>query len=161
MSLPTSRYIGIVAGGMLWGPVAWAGASPVDSSAAFSLVATPLYTACLVVLALVLSVRVIRLRRGRGVSLGTAGDDELTRAVRAHGNLTEHAPLALLLMAFLELGGGNPWVLHAAGASLVAGRCVHAWSLIGGVGTGRVAGMALTFSSWGILVLATFAAVFG
>ncbi|MEM9456336.1 MAG: MAPEG family protein [Myxococcota bacterium] len=123
------------------------------------LVATPLYTALLALLALVLSVRVIKVRQSRKISLGTDGNEELTRAVRAHANLTEHMPLAILMMAFLELNDGHAMALHAAGISLVVGRLVHAWALPAGWGQGRVAGMALTFGSWIVLALANVATV--
>lgn len=119
-----------------------------------TLIATPLYTALLALLALVLSIRVIRVRRTRKISLGTDGDEELTRAVRAHANLTEHMPLAILMMAFLELNDGSTLALHVAGLSLVVGRLVHAWSLPARWGQGRVAGMAMTFGSWIVLALA-------
>lgn len=53
---------------------------------------------CLVVLQLiVLTVRVSILRQATGVLLGTANNLRLERAVRAQGNLTESAPVALTL----------------------------------------------------------------
>ncbi len=119
---------------------------------------TPLYTSVIIALALLLSLRIIRHRRGQRISLGTEGDDRLLRSVRAHANLTEHVPLALLLMGFLELNGGAAGLLHAIGAALLLGRCVHAWSLISGWGAGRVAGMGLTFTSWLVLVPANLMA---
>lgn len=118
------------------------------------LIATPLYTALLTSLAMVLAVRVIQQRRIASVSLGTRGDERLERAVRAHGNLIEYAPLALLMLAFLELNGASPWLVHASGILLMLGRSIHAWSIPNASSTGRVAGMATTFTSWGVLILA-------
>lgn len=125
------------------------------------LIITPIYVSLILVLAFLLSVRVIRLRKGRGILLGTEGDEDLLRSVRAHGNLMEHVPVALLLMACFELNGGRAWLLHIVGASLLVGRCIHAWSLLRGFDPGRVVGMVLTFNSWIILVPASLFAALG
>ena len=122
------------------------------------LVFTPIYAVLLALLAEGLVISVIRKRRSAKVSLGTGGDQMLERRVRAHGNCVEQAGLALLLLLLFELNGGNVYVLHAAALCLVVGRVVHARSLVSGHGKGRVAGMALTFTSYAILIPANLAA---
>lgn len=108
---------------------------------------TGIYAALLAMLAIVLATRVVLLRRGLRVGLGTGGHDALARAIRAHGNLVEYAPLALLLLLIIESGGGNRWLVHGLGASLLLGRLLHAWGLSGHAGKsfGRFYGTGLTW----------------
>ena len=73
-----------------------------------------------------LSLRVVLLRKGRGVGIGTGGDAELARAVRVHGNFAEYVPLTLLLMALCELAGVGALWLHRGGGLLLLGRILHA-----------------------------------
>ena len=109
---------------------------------------TPIYAASFAILLVVLSVRVIVLRRRSGVAVGDGGQAALTRAVRAQANFAEYVPLALLLMLFIELGGVSDWLLHLYGLVLAAGRISHAFG-ISGVAENfrfRVFGMAATFT---------------
>jgi uncharacterized membrane protein YecN with MAPEG domain len=106
---------------------------------------TPLYAALAAAMMIVLSLRVIRARRGRGVALGDGADEDLARRIRAHGNFTEYMPLALVLILLLELGAAPAWQLHLLGAAMILGRIVHAWSLAARSGNGRQFGMILTF----------------
>lgn len=116
------------------------------------MVVTPLYAGLLALLLVVLSVRVIAVRRSERVNLGHAGRPELERRIRAQANLAEYAPLALLLIAILELSGFPPIVLHGLGTALLAGRLLHGWalSLTDGAPWARVGGMALTFTALGL-----------
>lgn len=109
------------------------------------LLVTALYAAILALVLLVLSFRVIAVRRRLGVAVGDGGDDTLTRRIRAHANFTEYVPIALILMLASELAGAPDWMLHALGATLVVGRIVHAWSLSAHSIPGRTIGMSLTF----------------
>ncbi len=104
---------------------------------------TPLYAALAATVMIVLSVRVIGVRRGRRIAIGDGGDEDMTRRIRAQGNFAEYTPLVLILL--LELGGAPAWQLHLLGAALILGRMVHAWSLTARSTNGRVVGMTLTF----------------
>ncbi|MEZ5818794.1 MAG: MAPEG family protein [Hyphomicrobiaceae bacterium] len=108
---------------------------------------TPVYAAILTLLFVVLSLRVIFSRRSGGTSLGDGGDDQLLRRIRVHGNFAEYVPLALLLMALMELRGLPRPYLHLVGLPLISGRLLHAYGVSLGVGWARVAGMALTFAT--------------
>ena len=108
-------------------------------------VITPLYAALAAVILIVLALRVIVVRRGRGIAIGDGADDDMARRIRAHGNFAEYTPLALVLILLLELGGAPAWQLHLLGAALILGRIVHAGSLTAHSGFGRLVGMALTF----------------
>ncbi len=106
---------------------------------------TPLYASLAAAILIVLSLRVIGVRRSRRVAIGDGGDDDMARRIRAQGNFAEYTPLALVLILLLELGGVPAWQLHLLGAALILGRILHAWSLTAHSGNGRVTGMALTF----------------
>jgi uncharacterized protein len=65
-----------------------------------------------------------------GVRFMQGHDDALLRRMRAHGNLTESAPIVLVLMLMLELSGLASVWLVLAGAVFVIGRVIHALGLI-------------------------------
>ena len=88
---------------------------------------TAVYAALLAVLLVVLSVRVVGVRRAKkGVSLGDGDDADLRGRIRAHANFTEYTPMALLLMAMAEALGAAGLIVHALGLALTAGRIAHA-----------------------------------
>ena len=91
--------------------------------------ASALYAALLGLLAAVLTVRVILQRVKTSIQAGDGGHADLGQAIRAHANLSEQAPLALLLLMFAEvLGTPAAWV-HALGVVLVLARLSSAWGL--------------------------------
>lgn len=107
---------------------------------------TPLYAALLTAWFLVLSAIVIR-RRRQGISLGDAGDPAMQRLIRGHANFAEYVPLALLLLALLELSRFSIYFLHALGITLLVARVLHGYALSFTRRWifGRVWGAALTF----------------
>jgi uncharacterized membrane protein YecN with MAPEG domain len=91
--------------------------------------ASALYAAILGLLAAMLTVRVILGRVKTGIQAGDGGNAALGQAIRAHANLSEQVPLALLLIALVEmLGTPSAWV-HALGIVLVLARLSSAWGL--------------------------------
>jgi uncharacterized membrane protein YecN with MAPEG domain len=52
------------------------------------LTVTPFYAALAALILMILSFRVIRLRRRLSVGLGAGGHAKLVRAIRSHGNFT-------------------------------------------------------------------------
>lgn len=109
---------------------------------------TPLYAAILGLLFIVLSVRIIGLRRKLKVSLGSGEQPVLVRAIRVHSNFAEYVPLALLLLFFLELQMGPTLLVHLLCVALLIGRGIHAYgvSQVDENHRFRVAGMTLTFA---------------
>lgn len=95
-----------------------------------SLIVTSLTAFVLTVLYLLLSFRIIDLRR-RGIapSLGTGSDERVIRAVRAHANLTEYAPLFLILLLLLELQSASPLIITSSAILFIIGRLCHAYGL--------------------------------
>jgi uncharacterized protein len=51
--------------------------------------------------------------------------------VRAHANYAENMPIFLILLALLELAGGNKWALWGAGIAFILARIVHAFGMDG------------------------------
>lgn len=90
------------------------------------LIVTTLVTSALTVIFIRLSLAVIRLRRANRVALGSGGNEELERAIRAQANFAEYVPFGLLLIALLELNGAFWWLAAIPGATLVLGRLLHA-----------------------------------
>ena len=108
-----------------------------------------------VLLYLLLSLRVVLQRKSSRIGVGTGGDTALTLRVRVHANFAEYVPLALLLLALLELAGTPSGLLWAFGLGLLLARVLHALGLAraSGYSAGRFGGTLLTF-----LLLAAMAA---
>lgn len=117
-----------------------------------TLAVTPVYAGLLAFVFLFLTASVIRLRRRQRVSVGDGGDPAFLRKVRAHGNFAEYVPMALLLMAMVELLGVHAVILHAIGGLLLAGRLVHGWCFLFTTRnlSARVLGMAMTLFALGV-----------
>ena len=117
---------------------------------------TLLFAALHALLLLVLLARISRHRHGHRIGFGDGGDALLARKIRVHGNFIEHVPMALLLLALLELCGlAAPW-LWAFGATLLLARVLHAIGLSRSAGAsfGRFWGTALT---WLVLLVMALA----
>lgn len=101
-----------------------------------------------------LSLNVIGFRRRHGVSVGDGGHEDLLRAIRAQANLAEYAPIALVLIACLELNGAPWWLTAVLAAAFVLGRFLHPLGMKDADSPlkPRVRGMQLTLI--GLLVLA-------
>ncbi|MEO1103698.1 MAG: MAPEG family protein, partial [Pseudomonadota bacterium] len=77
-----------------------------------------------------LGILTIRRRRIAQVSVGYGGEDDLTRAVRAQGNLFEYGTVFTGLIALAEVNG-TPWPLLAGMAAVfLIGRGCHAYGLL-------------------------------
>lgn len=107
---------------------------------------------------------IVRVRRGRRIGLGDGGDAELLRKIRVHANFVEYVPMALVLLALLELGGLARWIVAVLGGVLVLARGLHAAGLSrsAGYSFGRFWGTLLT---WLVLlaasVLSIISAIYG
>ena len=91
---------------------------------------TSLYAALLAILCMGLAGGVGALRgKKKTISLGDGGDSQLIVANRRHMNFVEYVPLALILMALVELNGGSKTMIHAFGAVLLVARIVHPFGI--------------------------------
>ncbi|OLP18418.1 hypothetical protein BST81_10660 [Leptolyngbya sp. 'hensonii'] len=103
-----------------------------------------LYASLLALLIVWLSLRVIKLRQTKKVSLGDGGESELQVAIRAQGNATEYIPISLILLLLLELNKAHGALIHAGGIAILAGRFLHARGLLTESSRYRVLGMQVT-----------------
>ncbi len=90
---------------------------------------TMLYASLLGILLIMLSWGVSKVRLREHVSLGTGEFSDLESAIRAHGNFIEYVPFALILLLLAESTGASSWLLYTLGASLLAGRLLHAYGI--------------------------------
>jgi len=111
------------------------------------LIVTSLVAAVLTIIFVRLSFAVIALRRKNKVSLGTGGNVDLERAIRAQGNFAEYVPIAIILIACLELNGAPWWLVAVPGISLTTGRVLHSIGINQPPPnfSNRIRGMQLTF----------------
>jgi uncharacterized membrane protein YecN with MAPEG domain len=123
---------------------------------------TSVYAALLAILFLALCIRVMLERRRAHVPFGEGTSEALKRRIRAQGNFAEYAPIALILMALLELQGAGSFMLNVVGLLLLAGRLAHALG-IGRVPEDRrlrIIGMGLTILAIILAVIALLAIAF-
>jgi uncharacterized protein len=90
---------------------------------------TAVFAGLLGIMFLALELPIGLLRTRTNVSLGDGGNADLTVAIRRHANFVEHVPLALLLMALLELNGASHMLLAILGTALVIARLMHPFGL--------------------------------
>ena len=90
------------------------------------LLVTSIIASLLTIIFVKLSFAVIGLRRKNKVGLGSGGNEDLERAIRAQGNFAEYAPFGIILVACLELNGAPWWLVAIPGIALIIGRLIHA-----------------------------------
>ena len=119
--------------------------------------AAALWVGLHILLMLVLSLLVVRLRNKHKVFLGDEGIPELAQAIRAFGNASEYVPPGLAGLIVLDMSGATPLLVHIAGFLLLVGRVTHAVGLSNSVGTSvpRALGMTVTWCAYVFLVAAT------
>jgi uncharacterized membrane protein YecN with MAPEG domain len=87
------------------------------------------YAALLGLLGAFLTANVIINRVRASVDAGDGGVARVAQAIRAHGNFTEQAPIALIVIALAEAAGTRPLVVHVLGVALVVARLASAYGL--------------------------------
>ncbi len=86
---------------------------------------TAFYAALLAIVVTGLGFQVGSMRGATGISILHGDNMELAEKIRRHANFTENVPLALILMAAIELDGASATLLHVLGIALVATRIAH------------------------------------
>src|SRR5258708_40248235 len=84
------------------------------------------YSAILVLIFGFLSIRVIQMRGSAKIGIGTGNNPAMERRIRVHGNFAEYVPLALLLVAFMEMQRQPRYMIHTLCIVLIVARIVHA-----------------------------------
>lgn len=90
---------------------------------------TSLYAGLLAFLFLYLSVMVIKGRRKENTALGSGSSRMLEQRIRAQGNLSEYAPITLLLLFMAESQAVSIYLIHIIGLMFFIGRIVHAYAI--------------------------------
>ncbi len=127
---------------------------------------TAFVAAVCAIMLLITGVDTVRQRIRLKAAFGDAGDAKLISASRSHGNLSEHAPIVILLIGMLEMAQANHIALMAVGALFLFGRAAHIVGLYTASDPGkppvpRQIGVVVTWltllllSGWTIFFLAT------
>ena len=112
---------------------------------------------------MILSFRVVRGRESKNILVGDGGDQEMMLRIRCHGNLIENAPIAIILIGFVEVQDWTSWVVHLLGAGFFIARLLHAHGLGTGTMPTRVAGTVgtwATIAGASILILYDYAVAY-
>ena len=116
---------------------------------------TAFYAALLTPIFILLSFRVIALRRSGQTALGDGGDPLLLRRMRVQANFAEYAPFGLILLGLAESLQAPHWWVHVLGLVLLVGRSLHAFGVSQTKETiaVRATGMVMTFLMLGATAL--------
>lgn len=109
--------------------------------------AAALWVGLNLILLMILSGLVVRLRQKHKIALGDGGVPELAQAVRTFGNATEYVPTGMAALAVMAVVAAPPAAIHIVGFLLLAGRVIHAVGLFntGGASIPRAIGIVLTW----------------
>jgi uncharacterized membrane protein YecN with MAPEG domain len=105
-----------------------------------------------------LASRVVFARRDAKVSIGDGGCEPVIRRMRAHSNFTENAPIFIMLVAGIELAGGERAILLPIAAAFLVARVAHGIGMEGGSLT-RYRSVGMSTSTLATLVAAVWAIV--
>ena len=107
-----------------------------------------IFTSVCLILYLLLSVNAAMTRRRSGLAIGEKDNENLARAVRAHGNFSEYTPLFIISFVLLESVQASSNYLILAGLFFLLGRIFHAYSMFSKKELLRALGMILTFGPY-------------
>ena len=90
---------------------------------------TLLYASLLTIFAVLLALKTGITRGKTNTMLGNGDSSELLQSTRAHGNLIENAPFAIVLLGLLEMQSVADWKLHILGSLFFLFRILHAYGI--------------------------------
>jgi len=90
---------------------------------------TALTLGATIILQMALAMRTSTGRLKYAQSVGDGGKAGMIARARAHGNLTENAPIILLTLALLEASGANSLGISVLAAVFFAGRVLHPFGM--------------------------------
>ncbi|MEM8694454.1 MAG: MAPEG family protein [Pseudomonadota bacterium] len=107
-------------------------------------------------LLLLLAIDTVRQRFRTTTAHGLGDDQRLTSASRSHGNLAEHAPMVIILVALLELARADHMGLMIVSGVFIVARVLHIHGLYnpkeGGPPLSRAIGVILTWIVLAVLI---------
>ncbi len=108
-----------------------------------------------------LSIRIGQLRHSLKISVGTGGNEQLERRMRAQLNFAENVPVILILVGLIEATGKAGVWLAPVGAVFMLGRVLHGLGMDGGkFGWGRMVGtLTANLATVGLSVVAVLIAL--
>jgi uncharacterized protein len=111
---------------------------------------TALTAAICAIMLLITAIATVRQRLQHKVAFGDGGADGLVRISRSHGNLAEHAPLAIIMIGLLEQSQANHWTLTGLATLFLVARALHIVGLhqASEPGTAPVARQAGVMGTW-------------
>jgi uncharacterized membrane protein YecN with MAPEG domain len=89
----------------------------------------PVYAAILAILLIILSLRVIKIRRREKIAIGDGGVPDLQRAICVHTNFCQYTPFALILFTFIELQQAPIMWVNFLCLLFLFGRILHAYGV--------------------------------
>ncbi|WP_108811213.1 MAPEG family protein [Sphingorhabdus sp. Alg231-15] len=90
---------------------------------------TALTAAICALLMIFLIFKVIGQRLRTETSFGTGSDPKMDMVRGCHSNLVENAPIAILLLALLEMTNAHHWTLTGLAALFLIGRMIHIYGM--------------------------------
>ncbi len=90
---------------------------------------TAFVAAICAIMLLITGIDTVRQRIRLSAPFGDKDDQKLISASRSHGNLAEHAPIVLFLLAVLELSNAHHMTLMGIGALFLVGRVAHIFGI--------------------------------
>lgn len=96
---------------------------------------TALTASALFLIQTVLATIVIKSRYKHRQGLGDGDHPDLIARIRSHANLTENAPIILIILGLIEMSGASRMLLILYGATLVIARLLHPIGLLKTHGT--------------------------
>ncbi len=116
---------------------------------------TLLYAGLLGLISVAIAFQAGILRGKLNISIGDGSNRELLLAMHRHANFTEWVPIALILIALLEIKEIPAIAVHVFGASLVVFRIAHAL----GLKADTIKGFGRAFGAGGTALIVVIASV--
>lgn len=117
---------------------------------------TALTAAICAIMLLITAIDTVRQRLKSRVAFGDGGHANVVSASRSHGNLAEHAPLAVIMIGMLEMSRADHWVLTGVACLFLFARAMHIVGLYAPMSTKppvpRQIGVVGTWASYAILI---------
>ena len=117
---------------------------------------TALTAAICAIMLLITAIDTVRNRMRAKAAFGDGSDAQLISASRSHGNLAEHAPLAIIMIGLLEQSGAHHWTLTGIAVLFLFARMMHIIGLYAPMSdkppVPRQIGVIGTWLSYGLLI---------
>ncbi len=117
---------------------------------------TALTAAICAIMLLITAIDTVRHRIAGKVAFGDGSNAKIISASRSHGNLAEHAPLAIIMIGLLEQSGAQHLVLTGVACLFLFARMMHIIGLYAPIKDGppipRQIGVIGTWLSYAILI---------